>query len=127
MLSMMTLQERIESMEKLSEYIGKKVDITYVDLHCKKAMLSGVLNEVEGYYNISLGEEGGIPFIGEPTAIMSIVSDGDVLYENPYIFPSYIPSLSEYPSDQKSSGIARELVDAYRKAVRELSFGVTKK
>lgn len=123
----MNRQERIEAMERLAEHIGEKVTVTYVDFWSKTPDSGvGQLEHVEPYVNLEITEERasvrgnfGIPFLGQQTAIMSIVrEDGIVLYENPHIYPAYNPF---YASDAEKFNYER--AKEYARLIRALSWG----
>ncbi|MBI2565011.1 hypothetical protein HYV79_03415, partial [Candidatus Woesearchaeota archaeon] len=83
---MTTLQERIKSMEQLQNYVGEGVTVTFVDQFNKQESITGTLVEVNPYFNIEISSWEkwavkkyksitGIPFLGFPDAIMSIVTE----------------------------------------------------
>lgn len=123
----MERQKRIEALERLTEHLGEKVTVTYVDSWSKTPDIGvGRLEYVESYVNLEITEEGarvrgnfGIPFLGDETAIRSIVrEDGMVLYENPHIYPGYNPF---YASDTEAFNYGR--AKEYARFVRALSWG----
>ncbi|MDP3640288.1 MAG: hypothetical protein Q8R53_03750 [Nanoarchaeota archaeon] len=124
----MDLQQRIEAMERLSEHAGERVSVEYVQQRSTKPQWSeGVLEYVEPYVFIEVTEDGnslkrntGIPFLGMPDAIVSIVrEDGVVLYENPHIYPRYNPFYAE----DNPETFHYERAKAYAELVKVLSFG----
>lgn len=125
---MMNLQERIEAMERLSEHIGERVSVAYVQQWSTKPQRSaGVLECVEPYVFIEVTEDGnsvkgntGIPFLGVPNAIVSIIrEDGTVLYDNPHVYSGYNPFYAE----DNPETFRYERAKAYAELVRALSFG----
>ncbi len=124
----MDLPQRIAAMERLSEHIGERVRVKYVEQISNRSQRSaGVLEYVEPYVLIEVTEDGnsvkgntGIPFLGMPDAIVSISrEDGTVLYDNSHIYPKYNPF---YAADNPET-FHYERAKAYTELVRVLSFG----
>jgi len=145
---MMNLQERIETMERISGHIGKVVTVTYVDQLNKQCSIKGILKEVTPYSNVVvtyleripekiqsmdifqgrkiMKRTIGIPFLGEPSAIMSIVArDGSIIFDNENVHTFYNPYF--YPNlDEQGKfriGVNYEAGKSYANQTRELSFG----
>jgi len=124
----MALPQRMAAMERLSEHIGERVDVGYVQQRSTKPQRSaGVLEYVEPYVRIKVTEDGNsvkgntsIPFLGIPDAIVSIAQEnGAVLYENPHIYPKYNPFYAE----DNLETFHYEQAQAYAGLVMVLSFG----
>jgi hypothetical protein len=145
---MMNQAERIKAMEKLPEHLGEVVSVTYVDQMNQQKSIRGRLKEVTPYSNLVVthlervpkkiqGKDifqgrkiikntTGVPFLGSPAAIMSILAkDGTVLYNNEHVFPFYNPHF--FPNqDEKERlriGDNYKAGKRYTEQTRKLSFG----
>jgi len=145
---MMNQIDKIGAMEGLLENVGETVSVNYIDQFNKQKSITGKLRRVEPYVNITIdfsekvpeelrglnyfkGKETfeqtqGIPFLGSPDAIISILAkDGSLLYDNKNVFPFYNPFF--FPNVNKDGnlriGVNHEAGEAYTKQIRELSFG----
>ena len=145
---MMNLQQRIEAMDRLAQHIGEYVSVTYINQHSEQESIRGILKRVTPFSNVEVAHltrvpeeiqhmdvfQGrkifksttGIPFLGEPDAIMSIIGkDGKVLYDNEHVHPSYnphfLPNVDE--AGRLRIGDNYEAGKAHTEKNRELSFG----
>lgn len=134
---MMSQAERIEAMERLPKHLGRIVTVAYVDQMNRQRSIRGILKEVNPYSYVSLAHLGrvqgkimkditSIPFLGSPTAIMSITShDGSALYNNdnvrPFYNPFYFPNLDW--DEILRTGVVTEIAEAEIQMIRQTSFG----
>ncbi|MBI2565396.1 hypothetical protein HYV79_05450 [Candidatus Woesearchaeota archaeon] len=118
-------------------HLGEGVTVTFVDQFNKQESITGTLVEVNPYFNIEISSWEkwagkkyksitGIPFLGSPDAIMSIVTEtGRIIYDNENVHPFYNPFF--FPNTDKNGtlcvGINYDAGKAHTKKVRKLSFG----
>lgn len=142
----MNQSERIEAMERLPKHIGEAVIVIYIDQMSQQSSMRGILKEVTPYQNIVVNhlmrvpdwmqEEfrgrkitkgmTGIPFLGSPDAIVSILTrKGEVLYDNENVHPRYNPYYFPHLDERGKLriGISHEAGEAFTQCTREISFG----
>ena len=91
-----TLMRRAEQikqqMEKLPDYVGKKVCVTYVR-GGKEDKEEGELGEVRQFSNLKFSDGPSIPFLGTGIAIKEVLEikngEVEVIYRNPFVNKSY--------------------------------------
>ena len=133
----MNQTERIKAMERLPEHLGRIVNVAFVDQMNQQRSIRGILKEVNPYSYVSLAHlervKGkimknitSIPFLGAPSAIMSITQhDGSVLYDNDNVRPFYNPFY--FPNQDLDGtlriGVVAEITEAETQLERQASFG----
>ncbi|MDP3765192.1 MAG: hypothetical protein Q8R04_01655 [Nanoarchaeota archaeon] len=144
---MMNQAERIEAMERLPEHLGEIVTVLYVDQMNQQRSIRGILKKVNPYTDVFVAHlervpkemqgigifQGkimknitGIPFLGSPSAIMSIAAnDRSVLYDNDNVRPFYNPFYFPNPDEEGRlrTGIEDEIAEAEIQMARQISFG----
>lgn len=82
-----TMNEIAEQMNHLAEFIGREVEIEYVNYGDLRRD-TGELREVAPFLNVLVGCQ-GIPFIGYGSAVRRIALGDDLIYFNPHILDDY--------------------------------------
>ena len=78
----------MDIMEKLRQYIGKKVKCTYV-VSGNIVVKEGILEDIYDYFTILI-DMTTIPFAGVRVAMMSLESENEVIFTNPYVTAEYM-------------------------------------
>lgn len=112
-----THNEIVENMfKKLHSYEGKRIVLTHIE-DDKVYREMGILDLVIDYqYLVMSGSS--YPFIGNTSAIKSIVGDTDTLYENPFIGDKFLCTTTEEREAEREKMYGAALMTASNEIVK---------